>query len=159
MLIRETKPFGLPYKNAKNQIFSKNLKIFKKFSAFPTVSTSHTGLEPIGTSTTQHFVDSGDVVRVGSNSQVKSVFTAHFGHVFVGTDSSGFQSFGSDLFVLIGYHYDVHWKGHDGGFLGTKIENSDLSIWNTSVESRFWVGFVFAISVASGWSASHVGEI
>merc|ERR1719493_150891 len=27
-----------------------------------TVGTSHTGLEPIGTSTGQHFVDSGDVV-------------------------------------------------------------------------------------------------
>lgn len=120
-----------------------------------TVSTPHTCLEPIGTGTTQHFVDSGDVVRMGSDSQMVSVFTSHLDHVLVGTNSSGLQSFGSDLFVLVRDHDDVDWEVHDVGSLVTKIENPDLGIWDTSVKPGFWVRLVLAISVASGWSSSH----
>jgi hypothetical protein len=120
-----------------------------------TVGTSHTGLEPIGTSTRQHLVDSSDVVRVWSDSQVEGVLTAHLGHVLVGTDTGSLERLGTDLFVLVGDHDDVDWEVHDVRLLVTEIENSNLGIWNTSVESRFWVRLVLAISVAPSWSSSH----
>ena len=53
-------------------------------------SSSHTSLEPIGTGTGQHLVDSDDVVRVNSDPQVEGVLSGSLGNVLVGTDSSSF---------------------------------------------------------------------
>lgn len=43
--------------------------------------TAHTGLQSIGTSAGQHFVDTHDVVRVGTDTQVEGVLAARLDHV------------------------------------------------------------------------------
>ena len=52
-----------------------------------TESTSHSSLKPIGSSTRQHFINTDNVERVNSHTNMKCVFTSNFGHVFVGTDT------------------------------------------------------------------------
>jgi len=59
-----------------------------------TPSSSHTLLKPIGSGTGQHLVDSDNVERVDPDPQVESLFTSSLDNVLVGTNSSGFESFG-----------------------------------------------------------------
>ena len=56
---------------------------------------------PIGSSTGQHLVDSDNVERMDPDPQVESLFTSSLDNVLVGTNSSGFESFGRELLVLI----------------------------------------------------------
>lgn len=61
---------------------------------------THTGLESIGSSTGQHFVDTEYVVRVNTNSQVEGVSASHLLQVFVGTDTGSFQGLARNLLLL-----------------------------------------------------------
>lgn len=54
-----------------------------------TVSTTHTGLEPIGTSARKHLVDTDNVVRVDTHTKVERVLTRGLGNVLVGADTGG----------------------------------------------------------------------
>jgi len=54
-----------------------------------TKRTTHSGLEPISSSTRQHFVDADDMEWVEPYSHVERVLAAVLHHVFVGTDTSG----------------------------------------------------------------------
>lgn len=49
----------------------------------------------------------------------------------------------------------MDWEGHDVGSFVTKIENSDFSVWDTTVESGFRVRLVLTVSVASSRAATH----
>lgn len=46
-----------------------------------TESTTHTGLESIGSSTRQHLVDTDDVIRVGADAEVETFFTGNLDEV------------------------------------------------------------------------------
>lgn len=52
-----------------------------------TISTTHTGLEPIGTSARKHLVDTDNVEGVHTDTQVERVLTRGLGDVLVGTDT------------------------------------------------------------------------
>lgn len=51
------------------------------------VSTTHTSLEPIGTSARKHLVDADNVEGVDTNTKVERVLTRGLGDVLVGTDT------------------------------------------------------------------------
>ena len=121
-----------------------------------TPSTSHTLLQSIGTGTRQHFVDSQNMEWMDSDSQMESISPNGFGDVFVSTNTSSFQSFRRQLFQFVGNQMNTQWKFINSGLFFTQIENSDFWIWNSSVVSRFWVRFVFLVSVTSSWSSSHL---
>ena len=59
--------------------------------------------------------------------------------ILVGADTGSFESFGSQLFVLVGDH--VHTEGElvDIGLLATEIEDTDLRVGDTTVETRLGV--------------------
>jgi len=82
-----------------------------------TVRTTHTGLETIRTGTRQHLVDTGYVEGVASHTKMEGFFTNGLGHVLVGADSGGFESFGRKLLQLIGDHNDMVGKVQYGRFL------------------------------------------
>jgi hypothetical protein len=84
-----------------------------------TESTTHTGLQSIGTSTGQHFVDTGDVIRVDTDTHVERILTGGLGHVLVTTDTTGFKSFSRELFVLVGDQVDTEREIVDGCLLTT----------------------------------------
>ena len=75
--------------------------------------------------------------------------------VLVGTDASGFESFGTQLFVFVGDQVDAAGEFIDVGTLATEVENSDLGVGHTTVEARFGVGLVFAVAVTPGRTTSH----
>jgi len=53
-------------------------------------STTHTGLESIGSGTRQHLVDSDDVVWVSADTHVETFLSGDFNKVLVGANTSGF---------------------------------------------------------------------
>lgn len=67
----------------------------------------------------------------------------HFPDILVGTDTGGFESFRGELFVFVRNH--VHAEGEFVyiGTLSAKIEDADLGVGDTTVETRFGVGLIF----------------
>jgi hypothetical protein len=120
-----------------------------------TESTSHTGLETIGTGTGQHLVDTDDVPGVHAASHMEGVFTALLDHVFIGGHTGSFHGAGGNLFLLPGDHMDGESELVAKGFLSTDIVGSDLGVRATTAESRFRIRFVLGVAIASSRSSSH----
>ena len=60
-------------------------------------------------------------------------------HVLVGANSSSLESLGAQLFVLVGDHVNAEGKFIDICTLATEVEDTDLRIGYTTVESGFWI--------------------
>jgi hypothetical protein len=121
-----------------------------------TEGSSHTSLEPIGTGTGQHFIDTGNVPRVHTASHMEGIFTCLFGHVLVGGDTGCFQGVGGNLFFLPRDHMDGLREFIANGFLTADVIGTDFGLGNTSVITRFGIWFVFSVTIASERSASHL---
>eukprot|EP00178_Gracilaria_changii_P009040 TRINITY_DN26833_c0_g1_i1.p2 TRINITY_DN26833_c0_g1~~TRINITY_DN26833_c0_g1_i1.p2 ORF type:complete len:161 (-),score=19.91 TRINITY_DN26833_c0_g1_i1:140-622(-) len=80
-------------------------------------SSSHSGLQSIGSGTRQHLVDSDDVPRMGSHSKVKVFLLTSLRHTFVSTDSSSFKSFRGNLFLFQRDQVEAERKVISWGFL------------------------------------------
>ena len=83
------------------------------------------------------------------------LLTSDLCHILVGTDSSSFESFSRQLFVLIGHQVDTLRELIHTCLLLTEVKDSDLWVWHTTTETGLRVGFVFAVPVTSGWSTAH----
>lgn len=59
--------------------------------------TTHTGLEPIGTSARQHLVDTKDVVGVHTHADVESILADVPCEVLVGANASSLKGFTGEL--------------------------------------------------------------
>lgn len=91
-----------------------------------TVSTTHTGLEPIGTSARKHLVDTDNVEGVDTHTKVERVLTRGLGDVLVGTDTGSLESLRGNLLVLVTDKVGAEGEVVDGGLLTTKIVDTDL---------------------------------
>lgn len=91
-----------------------------------TVSTTHTGLEPIGTSARKHLVDTDNVEGVDTNTKVERVFTRGLGDVLVGTDTSSLESLRGNLLVFVADKVGAEGEVVDGSLLTAKIVDTDL---------------------------------
>ena len=89
--------------------------------------TTHSSLQSIGTRARQHLVDADNVVGVGANTKMETFFSSDFDEVsvggnlarklspksalecdvLVGTDTSGFECFGRQLFEFVGDHVNA----------------------------------------------------
>jgi hypothetical protein len=86
-------------------------------------------LQSIGTSARQHLVDTDDVVRVGTDSQVEGILaTTGLDHVLVGANTGGFKSLGTQLLVLVGDEVNAEGELIDTSTLAAEIEDSDLRL-------------------------------
>mmetsp|Transcript_29965 Transcript_29965/g.26532 ORF Transcript_29965/g.26532 Transcript_29965/m.26532 type:complete len:94 (+) Transcript_29965:385-666(+) len=90
-----------------------------------------------------------------SAADVERFLAATLDHVLVAGNASGLQSGGRELLLLV-----RHQVGHEGelvhiSLLGSAIEDSDLSIGNTSAESALDVGLILLKSGATSRSSSH----
>jgi len=63
----------------------------------------------------------------------------------VGADTSGFESLGTQLLILVGNEMDAERELIDVCALAAKVENANLSVGHTSVEARLaiWSQSVF----------------
>lgn len=121
-----------------------------------TESTTHTGLETIGTSARQHLVDTDNVERVGTNAQVETFLSGSLDEVLVGGNTGSFESLRGQLFVFVGDHVHTGREVVDIGLLTSKIEDTDLWVRDTTVEPGLRVRLVLAVAVASRGTTGHL---
>ena len=62
-----------------------------------TPGTTHTSLEPIGTSAGKHLVDANNVERVDTDADVESILTGGLGHVLVASNTTSLKGLRGDL--------------------------------------------------------------
>ena len=60
-------------------------------------------------------------------------------HLLVGANSSSFKSLGAQLFVFVGDHVDAEGKFVDICTLATEVEDTNLRVGYTTVESRLGI--------------------
>lgn len=75
-----------------------------------TESATHTRLQTVSTSAGKHLVNTDDVVRVNTDTQVERILTGGLGHVLVSTDTRGLKSLGGDLLVLVTDQVHTEWE-------------------------------------------------
>ena len=90
---------------------------------------------PIGSCTAQHFVDPQDVERVDANAKMEGIFPAVFRHILIGANTSGFEGFAGELFILVRNQMTAEGELFNGGTFPAQIKNFDLN----RVEVKFLV--------------------
>jgi len=120
-----------------------------------TEGASHTGLKSISTGAGKHFVNSDNVPRVDSASQMETFLTALLDQVLVGGNTGSFHGFGGDLFLFEGDEMDRVREFFNLSSLLTSIVNSDSGIGDTSVITGLGERLTTPVSVASSRSSSH----
>jgi len=118
-------------------------------------STTHTGLKPISTGTTQHLVDPNNVEGVNANTEMERIFSRGLGHVFVGANTGGLEGLGGDLLVLVGNEMGAVGEVVYAGTFPSKIENANLRVGYTTVVSRLGERLVLTVPVAASWTTTH----
>ena len=76
------------------------------------------------------------------NSHMETVLSVGLDEVLVCTDTSRLKSFGRELLVLIGDEVHAERELIDAGTLTAQIEDADLGVGNTAVETGLWVRLV-----------------
>jgi hypothetical protein len=122
-------------------------------------STTHTGLQSIGTSARQHLVDTDDVVGVDADTEMERFLSTVLDEVLVGANTGGLERLGGQLLVLVGDQVNAEREVVYVGLLATKVEDADLGIGDTTVEPALGVGLVLAVAVATGGTAGHCDGI
>lgn len=96
------------------------------------------------------------MVWVGTDTEMETFLSCNLDQVFVGANTGSFQSFGAQLFVLVGNQMDAERELIDVRTLSAKIEDSNLWVRYTTVESGLWVRLILAVTVTSRWAACHL---
>jgi len=120
-----------------------------------TVSTTHTGLQPICTGARKHFVDTENVERVGAHTDVVSILPCELGQVLVAGNAASFKGFGRKLLLLAGNEVDNIGELVDTSALVTDIENADLGVGDTTAETRLDERLLVLETVTLCWPATH----
>ena len=120
-----------------------------------TEGTSHTGLESIRTGTRKHLVDSDNVIRMSTDSQVEEILTGNLDHVLVASNTSGLECFRTDLLVFIRNKVNSSWELIAMGSLVTNVVDTKLGVRDTSAVSGLRVRLILAVAIAASWSSTH----
>ena len=101
--------------------------------------TTHSSLQSIGPSARQHFVDADDVVRVSTNAQMERFLATDLDQILVGADTGGLEGLGAQLLILVRDKVDAQREVVNSRTLATQVEDADLRVGHTAVESRLGV--------------------
>jgi len=123
-----------------------------------TPCTAHAGLKAISAGTGQHLVDADDVEGVYAYAEVEGVFSGGLCDVFVSADSCSFECFAGELLVFIGDEVAAEGEFVDVCTFTTEVEYADLWVRYTTVVTRLWVRFVFAVTITSSRTTTHYDE-
>ena len=91
-----------------------------------------------------------------SHSDVETILSTVLDEVFVAADTSSLQSLRGQLLQLVGHQVNGEGEFVDSGLLTSKIKDPDFGIGDTTIEPTLWVGFVFAVAIALGWTPTHL---
>lgn len=92
------------------------------------------------------------MIRVGTSSDVVTFLSGGLGQVLVAGNAGSLKSASGQLLLLIGNQVGHEREHIDGGSLGSAIINPDLSIGDSSAESRFNIRLVLLESNATSRS-------
>lgn len=82
-----------------------------------------------------------------SHADVELILAAVLHQVFVAANTTGFQSFGAELFIFIGDEMNAQWEVLDECSFSAQIEDANLGVGNTTTETRFRVRLVFTVAI------------
>lgn len=102
---------------------------------------------PISPSAGQHLVDPEYVEGVESHPNVELILPRGLDEVLVATNTTSLQRLGGQLLILIGHQMDAEWKVVHTSLLLAQVENSNLGVWNSPTETRFWVRLILTVPV------------
>jgi len=104
-------------------------------------STTHSGLKSISTGTRQHLVDTDDVIWVSADTEMEGFLSGDLNQVLVCANTGGLESLRTQLFQLIGDQVNAERKFVNVRTLSSEIEDTNLWVRNTTVESglRVWL--------------------
>jgi hypothetical protein len=99
MLTRAT----VPMKEGKGQLEPERSESYtRQLTVGLSPSTTHSGLETIGSSARKHLVDADDVVGVDTDTEVERVLSGGLDDVLVGANTGGLEGLRRELLVLVG---------------------------------------------------------
>lgn len=119
------------------------------------VGVTHTGRQSIGSGTRKHFIGAKNVEWMRTDANVVIVLSNGLGQMLVDSDTAGLEGLGGHLLLLVSGEVRHKRKEIDRGLLGTDIENTNLSFWDTTAVARLDVRLVLLVTVAAGWTATH----
>lgn len=73
---------------------------------------------------------------------METILSAGLDEVLVGTNTSCLKGLGRELLVLVRDEVHAERELIDAGTLTAQIEDADLGVGNTAVETGLWVGLV-----------------
>merc|ERR550534_484039 len=110
------------------------------------IGTPHSSLEPISSSTGQHFVDPQHVERMDSHPDVEAFLAAVLDKVLIAANPSCLKGLRRELLELI-----------SNSLLPAQVKDPDLGVRDTTVEPTLGVGLVLAVTVALCRPPTHLG--
>lgn len=87
---------------------------------------------------------------------MESILRDEFNQIFVSSNTGSFQGFRGDLFLFIRNDVNDVREFFNGGFLSTRVVDSDSGIGDTSVVSGLGIRLTLRLSVASSRSSTHL---
>lgn len=109
----------------------------------------HASLEPIGSSTGQHFVYTQNVERMNPDSKVESILSCVLRHVLIAGYTRCFQCLARHIFFLPADQMHARWEFVDPFFLHSNIVDSDFGIGDTSTVAGFWIRLALNLAITS----------
>lgn len=103
---------------------------------------------PISSGAGQHLVDADDMEWMQSHSDMELILSAELDEVLVAANTSGFQGFGAQLFILVRHEMHAQREVIDESLLATEIEDTDFRVWHTAAETRLRVRLIFTVTIA-----------
>ena len=76
---------------------------------------------------------------MGADAEVERLLSGGLHHVLVGANTGSLKGLGGKLLILVGDQVDAEWELVNVGLLATEIEDANLWVWDTTVETRLWV--------------------
>ena len=117
---------------------------------------SHSGLEPVSSGTGQHFVDPQHVEGVDPHSDVEAILATVLHHVLVAADTPRLQSLRGELLQLVRHQVNGQRELVNSGLLTSQVEDPDLGVGDTTIESALGIGLVLAVAIALSRSPTHL---
>jgi len=118
-------------------------------------SMTHTTGQPIGTSTTKHFVLTDDVEGVHTNAHVERVFAGCLEHVLVHNNTACLEALRAELLLLTAHQVNTKRELVSAGRPSANVEDGDLGVRYTAKVPRLDVRLVLTVAIASGRTTSH----
>ena len=93
---------------------------------------------------------------VNPDPDVESILAAVLDKVFVAADTPSLESLRGELLQLVRHQVNRQRELVNSGLLTSQVEDPDLGVGDTTIESALGIGLVLTVAIALSWSPSHL---